>query len=85
MKKHNLFASIIFGICLFLFVAASAYERNNTLQGGECHHCGSVTACESGGQSYGYFACQYFPGQQPPDNCRVMGSNNCGPAVPGEN
>jgi hypothetical protein len=85
----NLLALAFFIISLSFLFAATSIQNNNALNesllvSGNCHHCGSISACRDGGQAYGWTACDYFPGSTPPDNCVVHGSSECGGTDPGE-
>lgn len=77
IKKNT---SILFAL-LFFFASISTFTISqasaNAMPGGDCHHCGSISACEDGGQSYGYNDCTYDGTKDPPDNCQVSGGS-CG-------
>lgn len=84
--KHttkNLLALVLFACSMVFFIAASSINETNIMVD-DCYHCGSVSACEDGGQSYGWSGCVYNPDLDPPENCSVFGGSGCG-TEPGEN
>jgi len=68
----------------FLFAATSMQNNADVLfETGDCYHCGSQSACEVGGQAYGYYGCEYDGKEDPPYNCTPY-AYGCGGNV-GEN
>lgn len=84
ITTKNLLSILFFAVSL-LFLMAASNIANSAEPSGDCHHCGSVSACDAGGQPYGYHDCWSNPGGTLPDNCVVLGPNNCGdqPEPPG--
>lgn len=78
MKTKNILSVALFLICATFFIAASSISKSNaSLISGDCHNCGTASACEIGGQSSGWTNCEYNPDVDPPDNCVVYGAG-CG-------
>lgn len=72
IKKNT---SIFFAILLFfgsVTTFAISQASANAMPEDDCHNCGTVSACEDGGQSYGYEDCIYDESSDPPDNCNVV-------------
>jgi hypothetical protein len=62
---------------IFLLITVSIGSSATSMDLKVCHHCGSASACEDGGQAYGWTQCEYNPNLNPPDNCQVYGSPHC--------
>ena len=77
MSSKNIISGILCLFSVFFFIAASEIQDEQIIMAGSCYHCGSVSACESGGQSYGWTGCDYEPDNSPPNNCLVHGSSKC--------
>ena len=77
-KTKNFVSSFVFLLSAFFFIASSTLYKSEMVPPPNCYHCGTVAACEEGGQEYGWTNCDYFPNSSPPDNCRVHGSSACG-------
>ncbi|MEO9884720.1 MAG: hypothetical protein ABJR05_13665 [Balneola sp.] len=83
MNKNKI-SSIVFALSLIFFIASTSIDNKEDDPAANCFHCGSVTACEVGGQAFGWTGCWYNPQYQPPHNCNVFGSSECGGTTPGE-
>jgi hypothetical protein len=63
---------------VFLLITATSGNSMESLDLNNCFHCGTIAACEDGGQAYGWTNCVYLPYVTPPDNCLVYGTGGCG-------
>ena len=59
VQTKNLFALILFACSLLFLIASSSGPKAELMITGNCYHCGTVSACQNGGQAYGYFDCHY--------------------------
>lgn len=71
-------------IGLFILTTTLPIATQTEVETNNCFNCLSISSCLSGGQAHGWTACDYFPGQTPPDNCRVHGYDSCTSDIPGE-
>lgn len=86
IKKHIalIFAVLLFtgSVTVFLTSRANASEIMS-----DCSHCGSISACEDGGQEYGMTECDIHYGKiGTPEGCHAHGEC-CGTSqcLPGQN
>lgn len=83
MRKIHNSVKALFMFSLIFLVASTYKGQDNIDMSNHCHHCDTISACEDGGQAYGWTNCEYFPEHPVPYNCRVYGSSECG-TEPGE-
>ena len=78
VQTKNLFGLILFACSLLFLIASSSGPKAELMITGNCYHCGTVSACQNGGQAYGYFDCHYDEEEDPPNNCSPFGGAGCG-------
>lgn len=81
IKKHIalLFAVLLFTASMTVFLTSRANASNMF---GDCSHCGSVSACEDGGQEYGMDECDVHEEEVgTPGGCHAHGGP-CGLSIP---
>lgn len=82
----NLLSILFLAFSLMFLIAANNMANSaEILDEADCHHCGSVSACNDGGQPYGYPDCDVIEHDGGQVDCGIIGFPNCGSmAPPGE-